>query len=341
MKFATALFLCVLSQVVGAQTPTLVKVTWVKVPSGFETIKPCDPPQPAGSNLMCTTKDYVDLPKCPDNAIGWFPPESRFDWKEYKESGGEVWCLIPPKSDEPLLFRHVQLPSIDPLPCQSKAVGLGIGFRPCEKPMPIIDFSSSSFPPDEHVCTGHWEGGSCHDGDGWTGAASGDFGPSVMQSGGSAAWNGTADGTYDAFNIPESADAPAIEAEPQGFPHCAPLEFFSTRWKAVTGDCAKFNGKTLLYTGTHWVNAEMDCCKPVPTIFRVQAPVVCVGDCGVERDVPAIQDRYIMHRKGEGWECGLNACFAPEDIYGFRPSCADKSRILLTAQDGTNHCIKF
>lgn len=45
--------------------------------------------------------------------------------------GGTYTTAVLPGQNLPFISRHVQLPSIDPLPCQSKAVGLGIGFRPC------------------------------------------------------------------------------------------------------------------------------------------------------------------------------------------------------------------
>lgn len=121
----SALFLCVLSQVVGAQACADLEARGEK----------CIWPTAA---VICWDKD--------------------------------VWCL----AESPIHFhpfgRHVELPSIDPLPCQSKAVGLGIGFRPCAKLV------------DEHPCYGRWENGHCHV-DGWTGVVSGDIFSNV-QSGG-------------------------------------------------------------------------------------------------------------------------------------------------------------
>jgi hypothetical protein len=51
-------------------------------------------------------------------------------------------------------------------------------------------------------------------------------------------------------------------------------------------------------------------------------------------DVPAIQRKY-----STGVICGLNDCIElpPKKIW----TCADRSRILLTAEDGTKHCIKL
>ncbi len=45
-------------------------------------------------------------------------------------------------------------------------------------------------------------------------------------------------------------------------------------------------------------------------------------------DVPADYERYVVHHKGEYWGCGLDVCTASEDKYDYRPTCADKSRIL-------------
>lgn len=97
----SALFLCVLSQVVGAQTADL-RYT---------------------HNLVVTLDDSL--------------------WREQIRSvGGGTFFVI--SFYMPLVSRHVELPSIDPLPCQSKAVGLGIGFRPCEDRKPVQPTASAA-----------------------------------------------------------------------------------------------------------------------------------------------------------------------------------------------------
>lgn len=297
----SALFLCVLSQVVGAQTGTVGNLS--------------------GSTGQLPSADYMIDPTmtCPDNYK--LEPAFSFDvrdrnWKCIKLSDA-------PKAKKPhaapIVSRHIELPSIDPLPCQSKAVGLGIGFRPCEKTMPIIDFSSSGFPPDEHVCTGHWEGGSCHDGDGWTGAASGDFGPSVMQSGGTTQWNGTADGTYDAFNIPAAEGAqPHVIVGSDG------------RWA-----CKRKRG----------VKEPFECYPTIAAVAAFAQPTGVEGDNGTmeayERDVPAIEERqedtdspvYFLSDGGRTY-------FSHYRLKTVT-TCEDKTRYLMTSEDGTKHCIKF
>ena len=72
-----------------------------------------------------------------------------------------------------------------------------------------------------------------------------------------------------------------------------------------------------------------------------------VPNCEGPVDVPAIQETY---------EIGLMTCHASPDCEGKGPSCnmsvcekvrnqvwtcADKSRVLLTAEDGTRHCVRF
>lgn len=59
------------------------------------------------------------------------------------------------------------------------------------------------------------------------------------------------------------------------------------------------------------------------------------------KDEPPIQERYLAHHAGESADCGYNACVYSIDDYQYRPVCADKRRFMLTAGDGTKHCIKF
>ena len=58
-------------------------------------------------------------------------------------------------------------------------------------------------------------------------------------------------------------------------------------------------------------------------------------------DVPAVQEDYVAHKKSEGFACGQDWCVATKDILEKRWTCADKSRVLLTSEDGARHCIKF
>lgn len=58
-------------------------------------------------------------------------------------------------------------------------------------------------------------------------------------------------------------------------------------------------------------------------------------------DVPAIQEQRLEHKKGEGFECGMQDwCIALDDMYMPHWSCQDKSRILETSEDGTKWCRK-
>ena len=64
----------------------------------------------------------------------------------------------------------------------------------------------------------------------------------------------------------------------------------------------------------------------------------CYPMVGEPQDVPAVHEDYIQFHKGQWISGGISAA---EDIHADRWTCQDKSRILLTAEDGTKHCIKF
>lgn len=58
-------------------------------------------------------------------------------------------------------------------------------------------------------------------------------------------------------------------------------------------------------------------------------------------DVPAIAEKYLAHHRGDSCESVMSgACIYTSDEYEDRPTCADKSRILLTAQNGDKWCHK-
>lgn len=58
--------------------------------------------------------------------------------------------------------------------------------------------------------------------------------------------------------------------------------------------------------------------------------------------VPAIRENKLTHHKGDPCHTmGAMYCSYNADVYGPVWTCADKSRVLLTAEDGTRHCIKF
>lgn len=103
----------------------------------------------------------------------------------------------------------------------------------------------------------------------------------------------------------------------------------------------------------------------VAMCFREGERVECPGNvrmCGGGKwepmDVPAISEEYVAFESSEncrrpkgiyetkcktvatGWACSIVQCDTVKHK-GTRETCADKSRILLTAEDGDKHCIKF
>jgi hypothetical protein len=55
-------------------------------------------------------------------------------------------------------------------------------------------------------------------------------------------------------------------------------------------------------------------------------------------DIPAISEAYPACEHYSLWSWGIK-CDKP--IIGHAPTCADTRRILLTAEDGSKHCINF
>lgn len=67
------------------------------------------------------------------------------------------------------------------------------------------------------------------------------------------------------------------------------------------------------------------------------------------KPMPAIQEKYLAHKKGDSCNApdaagliigSMIQCTYSKDEYGKRPVCADKSRIKLTAEDGKVWCHK-
>lgn len=79
----------------------------------------------------------------------------------------------------------------------------------------------------------------------------------------------------------------------------------------------------------------------VPYLSDGHHAVVAEASGWVPLDVPAVKEKYLAHHKGDTGDCGLNACFYAQDDYEYRDTCEPKSRILLTAEDGTKHCIQL
>jgi hypothetical protein len=103
----------------------------------------------------------------------------------------------------------------------------------------------------------------------------------------------------------------------------------------VTGDCGIYDGKRwnvmpfpsdqqiLDYDQQSLLNLKTKTAEPEPM------------------DVPAIEDKpFLMHAKGDCWGEGMQAVCADHDIFKPTYTCADKSRILLTAEDGKKWCHK-
>ena len=68
----------------------------------------------------------------------------------------------------------------------------------------------------------------------------------------------------------------------------------------------------------------------------------CITPPSEPMDIPAINDKpFLMHAKGDCWGEGLQAICTQSDIFKPTYTCADKSRVLLTAEDQSRHCIKF
>ena len=76
---------------------------------------------------------------------------------------------------------------------------------------------------------------------------------------------------------------------------------------------------------------NLPCCKDTSDYNSVIKPKKQAAE---PTDVPAVQ--VGGHLGFEG--CGQSACF---DHWVTDYTCADKTRILLTAEDGTKHCVKF
>lgn len=58
-------------------------------------------------------------------------------------------------------------------------------------------------------------------------------------------------------------------------------------------------------------------------------------------DVPAIAEQYLAHHKGDPcFSMVAMACIYTADEYEKRFTCADKSRIVMTAENGDNWCHK-
>lgn len=61
-----------------------------------------------------------------------------------------------------------------------------------------------------------------------------------------------------------------------------------------------------------------------------------------KQDVPAIEvpvkEKYCSYGGGSG---PFETCYRYDYLERTRWTCMDQSRILLTAEDGTKHCIKF
>ncbi len=109
----------------------------------------------------------------------------------------------------------------------------------------------------------------------------------------------------------------------------------------------------MLMAGQHfepqqYTNAVMS----VAPVFECRDETVIIGEhpytlrCAASaktepQDVPAIQEKYLAHRKGDKCFSTLMACEYATDDYELRWTCKDKSRILLIAEDDTKHCIKF
>lgn len=75
---------------------------------------------------------------------------------------------------------------------------------------------------------------------------------------------------------------------------------------------------------------------------QVMTPDSCLDPlCKQPIDVPAITKPRLVHKAGELWSCGQDLCQAGKNQYEKIWTCADKSRVLLTSEDGKKHCIKF
>jgi hypothetical protein len=105
----------------------------------------------------------------------------------------------------------------------------------------------------------------------------------------------------------------------------------------VTGDCG-------IYDGKRW--NVMPCPSDQQILDYDQQSLLNLKTKTTKpeaMDVPAIQENYIAHKAGEMAEqCMTSAyCTYDKDVIEKRWTCSDKSRILLTAEDKTRHCIKF
>jgi len=120
----------------------------------------------------------------------------------------------------------------------------------------------------------------------------------------------------------------------------------------VTGDFDLLVPMPMLpyeHRSIQWITAEPTPCPyctfTLPTMPNLATIKMCMAlgpwDSCAEPDVPAIAVMELAHKKGDYFSCGLNACLYNEDQYQPVYHCADKSRILLTAEDGSKHCIKL
>jgi|GEM_PF-7014975 len=77
------------------------------------------------------------------------------------------------------------------------------------------------------------------------------------------------------------------------------------------------------------------------SIWALAAFGFCLGKTPSPMDVPAIQEEY----GNPGYPvCDMGNCVWVESKDGkrrTRPTCADKTRFLMTSEDGKKHCIRL
>lgn len=83
--------------------------------------------------------------------------------------------------------------------------------------------------------------------------------------------------------------------------------------------------------------AKLDCSPAARRASVTGGCSMAITEAEAE-DVTAVQEKYVSHAKGEGYGCGFDWCVPIADEFEKRWTCSDKSRILLTAEDGTKWC---
>lgn len=75
-----------------------VEAEWGYQDGPAARIKPCDPPMPKDSNIACSEPDKMYTFRCPDSAIGLFPPDASsylYTVDAATKTHLTVYCIIP------------------------------------------------------------------------------------------------------------------------------------------------------------------------------------------------------------------------------------------------------